>query len=151
MRNSSFSYLPSALVIDIPEIDAQHAHLFEQLEVFKASCIERNEVPVDEAEALFSTLVEHCRTEERLAREAGLDFRRHGEKHAAMLHSIRNVLDDMERPGVDVFGLIRYVGCWFERHIREEDKSLGLDLLQVTRTDRGQQLTDGLRERPSTC
>ena len=151
MRNSSFSYLPSALVIDIPEIDDQHAHLFEQLEIFKASCIEHNAVSIDEAEALFAALVEHCRTEERLANEAGLDFRRHGEKHTTMLHSIRNVLDDLERPQVDVFGLIRYVGCWFERHIREEDQGLGLELRQARCANRGQWFAEGFQERPSAC
>ena len=36
MGNSSLSYLPNALVIEIPEIDLQHARLFEQLAVFKA-------------------------------------------------------------------------------------------------------------------
>lgn len=150
MQNSSFSYLPSTLVIDIAEIDDQHARLFEQLEIFKASCIEHNAVSLDEAEALFASLVEHCQTEERLAREAGLDFRRHGEKHTTMLRSIRNVLDDLERPGVDVFGLIRYVGCWFERHIREEDKNLGLDLRQCSCADPGRRFAAGFQERQST-
>ncbi len=148
MRNSSFSYLPSTLVVDIPEIDEQHAHLFEQLEVFKASCLEHNAVPADEAEALFNTLLEHCRTEERLAREAGLDFHRHGEKHATMLHSIRNVLNDMERPGVNVFGVIRYIACWFERHIREEDKNLGLYLRQEPCANQGQRFSEMFPERP---
>ncbi|HLO62943.1 MAG TPA: hemerythrin family protein [Azonexus sp.] len=138
-------------MIDIPEIDDQHARLFEQLEVFKASCLEHNAVPLDEAEALFTALLEHCRTEERLAREAGLDFRRHAEKHATMLHSIRKVLDDMERPGVNVFGVIRYIGCWFERHIREEDKRLGLYLRQVPCVSPGQRIVEGFPERPTTC
>lgn len=151
MRNSSLSYLPSSLVIDIPEVDDQHARLFEQLEIFKASCIEHNAVPVDEAEALFATLLEHCQTEERLARQAGLDFRRHGEKHVAMLNGIRKALNDMERPEVDVFSLIRYVGCWFERHILEEDKNLGVNLREMRFTDTGQQFADEFLERDRAC
>src|SRR5574343_1379420 len=134
MQNSSFSYLPSALVIGVPEIDEQHAHLFEQLEQFKASCIEHNAFMADEAEALFSTLVDHCQTEERIANEAHLDFREHGEKHRLMLRSIRKMLNDMERPGADVFSLIRYVDYWFERHIHDEDLTLGLNLKQRAST-----------------
>lgn len=131
MRSSSLSYLPSALVIDVPEIDAQHAHLFEQLEEFKASCIDHNAYQAEEAEALFATLTVHCQTEERLAGEAGLDFRRHGDKHRVMLRGIRKMIDDMENPDADVFSLIRYVDYWFERHIQEEDRNLGINLRQA--------------------
>lgn len=150
MQNSSISYLPSTLVIDIQEIDDQHAHLFEQLEVFKASCIEHNAYQSDEAEALFSTLVVHCQTEERLAGEAGLDFRRHGEKHRVMLRSIRKMLDDMENPDADVFSLIRYIDYWFERHIQEEDRNLGINLKQVAFAEVGQQFADEFLEQRAT-
>ena len=142
MRRSSLSYLPSTLVIDIPEIDAQHAHLFEQLDEFKPSCIDHNAYQADEAEALFATLAAHCRTEERLAGEAGLDFRRHGEKHRVMLRGIRKMLDDMEKPGADVFSLIRYVDYWFERHIQEEDRNLGINLKQLAFAEVGEQFAD---------
>jgi hemerythrin-like metal-binding protein len=130
MGNSSLSYLPNALVIDVPEIDDQHARLFEQLEAFKASCIDHNAFVPEEAEAIFQTLVDHCATEERLAGEAGLDFGRHGDKHRLMLSGIRKRLDAMEHPDADVYGLIRYVAYWFERHITEEDKHLGNQLHQ---------------------
>lgn len=147
MRSSSLSYLPSALVIDVPEIDEQHACLFEQLEEFKASCIEHNAYQADEAEALFATLTTHCQTEERLAGQAGIDFRQHGEKHRIMLRGIRKMLDDMDNPGADVFGLIRYVDYWFERHIQEEDRNLGINLKRVVLAGVGGQLADELLER----
>lgn len=149
MRSSFLSYLPSALVIDIPEIDEQHAHLFEQLDNFKASCIEHNTYRADEAEALFATLMAHCRTEERLAGEAAIDFRRHGEKHRAMLRGIRKMLDDMENTGGDVFSLIRYVDYWFERHIQEEDRNLGINLKQVAFVEVGEQFADEFLEQRS--
>ena len=122
MDNRSFSYLPGALVINVPEIDAQHADIFERLASLKVSCIDHNAYMQEEADELFVTLVEHFETEARLAREAGVDFRRHGEKHLAMLHGIRKRLDEMEHPEADVYGLIRYIEYWLERHIREEDK-----------------------------
>ncbi len=128
MDSRSFSYLPGALLINVPEIDAQHADLFERLASLKISCIEHNAYMQEEADELFVTLVEHCETEERLAREAGVDFRRHGEKHLAMLHGIRKRLDEMEHPEADVYGVIRYIEYWLERHIREEDTLLGKSL-----------------------
>lgn len=131
MDNSSLAYLPDVLVINVPEVDGQHARLFEQLELFKAACLESNAFMSDQAEALFAYLVAHCETEERLAGEAKLDFRRHGEKHRVMLKGIRKRLDEMEHPEADVFGLIRYVAYWFERHIKEEDIGLGDSLRQA--------------------
>lgn len=151
MANSSLSYLPNALVIDVPEIDLQHAQLFAQLEAFKASCVEHNAFMSQEAEEIFRTLVDHCETEERLAAVAGLDFRRHGEKHRAMLNGIRKRLDAMEHPEADVYGLIRYVEYWFERHIKEEDKNLGENLRQSSFADVGQQFADEFLEERSPC
>lgn len=146
MRSSSLSYLPSTLVIDVPEIDEQHAGLFEQLETFKVSCIDHNAYQADEAEALFATLEAHCRTEERLARQSGLDFSGHGEKHRLMLRGIRKMLNDMEKPGGDVFSLIRYVDYWFERHIQEEDRNLGINLRQAAFVEVGEQFADEFLE-----
>lgn len=145
MHATYLSYLPSALVIDVQEIDEQHARLFEQLDAFKAACIERNAFLPDEAEALFATLMAHCQTEERLARQAGLDFGLHGEKHRVMLRGIRKMLNDMNNPGADVFSLIRYVDYWFERHIQEEDRKLGVDLKQVSMAEAGGPLDDQCR------
>lgn len=151
MQNPSLFYLPSALIIGVPEIDSQHAHLFEQLAQFKASCIEHNAFQSDEAESLFATLMEHCQTEERFAHEAGLDFCCHGEKHRLMLRGIRKMLDDMERPGADVFSLIRYVEYWFERHIQEEDINLGASLQQRATSGTGQCPADARLEQHAAC
>lgn len=150
MGNSSLSYLPNALVIEVPEIDHQHARLFEQLEVFKASCIEHNAFVSEEAEAIFQILVDHCATEERLAAQAGLDFGRHGDKHRLMLSGIRKRLDAMAHPEADVYGLIRYVEYWFERHITEEDKGLGQQLRQSARLSEGEQFVDSFPAQQSS-
>ncbi len=151
MGSPSFSYLPTTLVVDVHEIDQQHANLFEQLTALKSACVEHNAYMPQEAEALFLTLVEHCQTEERLAQAAGLDFRRHGEKHRAMLHGIRKRLDDMERPEADVFGLIRYVEYWFERHITEEDKGLGESLRRSAFEKVGQPFADKFLGQDNPC
>src|SRR5574343_1907309 len=151
MDSLSFSYLPTALVVDVHEIDQQHANLFEQLAALKSACVDHNAYMPLEAEALFLSLVEHCETEERLARAAGLDFRRHGEKHRAMLKGIRKGLNDMKRPEADVFGLIRYVEYWLEHHIEDEDKGLGDCLHQAAFAEVGQQFADEFLEPRKVC
>ena len=59
-----------------------------------------------------------------------------------MLRGIRKMLDDMEKPGADVFSLIRYVDYWFERHIQEEDRNLGINLKQMAFAEVGEQFAD---------
>lgn len=131
MNTGFSSHLPRTLIVNVPEIDRQHDELFSELAALKSMSIEQNALPLARAEALFDLLVEHCATEERLALEAGLDFRTHRDKHARMLKGIRKMLDEVERETLDVFTLIRYVDYWFERHISEEDKDLGA-ALQMT-------------------
>lgn len=151
MGNTSSSYLPNALVLDTPEIDHQHAQLFEKLEIFKASCVDHNAFMAQEAEEIFGTLVHHCQTEERLAGEAGLDFRSHGDKHRAMLAGIRKRLDAMEHPEADVYGLIRYIEYWFERHIKEEDRNLADSLHRVAFSGVGQQIAAESQGQRTPC
>ena len=122
-------FLPEALVLKVPEIDCQHQALFAQLEEIKAICVEQNHLPIARAEALLLSLQEHFETEERLAIAAGYDFTEHAMKHEKMLSAIRNGIIKVNAGTKDVFGLLRYVEYWFERHIAEDDKTLGARLL----------------------
>lgn len=130
MDKQTAVYLPEALFIDVPMIDDQHARLFRQLAELKALCVEKNELPSKEAQGLYSLLREHCATEERLASEAELNFSDHAIKHQQMLDSVGKALSEVAEERMDAFSMIRYLEYWFERHIREEDKNLGLNLQQ---------------------
>ena len=128
MNNQIAVFLPDSLVINVPEIDEQHAGLFARLSNLKALCIEANCLPSDQAEALLDALRIHCATEEALALQAGLDFAVHASKHQVMLKGIEKTLEQVRQERMDVYSLIRYIEYWFERHIREEDIDLGLEL-----------------------
>jgi len=141
MDKQTAVYLPEALFIDIPMIDDQHAGLFRQLAELKALCVEKNELPGKEAERLYSLLREHCATEEHLAHEAELNFRDHATKHQQMLDSVAKALTEVSEERMDVFSMIRYLEYWFERHIREEDKNLGLNLQQSSFRKFGEQFS----------
>jgi hemerythrin len=77
------TFLPCALIVNIPEIDDQHAELFARLSKLKDICIEANTLPSGEAESILEILRVHCATEERLAKESGLVFTEHAKKHKA--------------------------------------------------------------------
>lgn len=121
-------FLPDALVINVPEVDEQHAGLFASLARLKDRCIESNCLPAEDAAKLLEVLRVHCATEEALAREAGLEFSVHTAKHQQMLKGIAKTIEEVHEGHTDAFSLIRYLEYWFERHIREEDIGFGLRL-----------------------
>lgn len=131
MNADTAAYLPEALVINVPEIDEQHAGLFAGLAQLKDRCIESNCLPPDDAEKLLAALRIHCATEEAMADQAGLEFAAHAAKHQHMLKGIAKTLDEVLEGRMDAFSLIRYLEYWFERHIREEDSGFGLGLHQA--------------------
>jgi hemerythrin len=130
MAIDSSVFLPAALVLNVPEIDAQHQALFAQLEELKDLCVDANVLPCCHAEKLLFNLQEHFKTEEVLAIAAGYDFSVHGAKHEIMLRAIRGGITKACDGSSDVFGVLRYVEYWFERHIAEEDRALG-EMLQL--------------------
>lgn len=132
MNRDAATYLPSSLVIDIEEIDSQHADLFFRLAGLKMLCIETNDFPSDAATTLLDILSEHCATEERLAAISGVDFSAHAEKHQKMLAAIDKAVDEIHEHKIDVFSVLRYIEYWFERHIVEEDLHLGRHLRQAS-------------------
>lgn len=128
MNADTAIYLPEALVINVPEIDEQHAGLFAGLAHLKDRCVESNCLPPDDAVKLLESLRIHCATEEALAEQARLEFAAHAAKHQQMLKGIAKTIDEVLEGRMDAFSLIRYLEYWFERHIREEDLGLGLSL-----------------------
>lgn len=128
MKADHAIFLPDALLINVPEIDEQHAGLFASLAQLKDRCIESNCLPAEDAAKLLEILRAHCATEEALAREAGLEFSSHTAKHQQMLKGIAKTLDEVSEGHTDAFSLIRYLEYWFERHIREEDIGFGRSL-----------------------
>ena len=121
-------FLPDNLVTHVPAIDEQHADLFAQLAHLKQICLESNTLPSAEANTLLRSLGVHWDTEAQLAQQAGLDFTGHALKHDKVLKGIAKAFDEVQEGRTDVFGLIRFIEYWFERHILEEDRELAVQL-----------------------
>lgn len=131
MDISSHGLLPELLVLDIPEVDAQHEAIFYRIENLKFLCVEQSELPEAVVGDLLAYLSEHFATEERIAAALQLDFTEHARMHRETLTTlggwVRMVLSGQR----DVFSFLRYLEIWFERHIREEDLPFAADLHEL--------------------
>lgn len=124
MRDDALSFLPLSLHIGIEEIDAQHAALFGHLVRLKRLCLNINRLPANEADALLARLRNHFATEANYAAEAGIDFAAHTARHQTMLEQVGKTLKVASSANADVYGVLRYVEYWFERHIAHDDREL---------------------------
>jgi hemerythrin-like metal-binding protein len=124
MNEDALRFLPLSLHIGIEEIDAQHAELFGHLVRLKRLCLNINRLPANEADALIARLRKHFATEAHYAAEAGIDFAAHTLRHQTMLEQVSKALKGASAANADVFGVLRYVEYWFERHIAHEDQEL---------------------------
>ena len=115
--------LPEALMIDLPEIDAQHEEIFQQVESLKAACFGSEPVCFSAFDSLLNYVEHHFATEKRIAREVGVDFLDHDAVHRENLQSLRKAFDEVRNGARDVHSFLRYAEYWFERHISEEDNS----------------------------
>ena len=120
-----FPFLPDVLRTGILEIDEQHHGLFQQANDIEKACIEHNALRQEDADALLERLRQHFVTEERFASGAGVDFSAHGKRHEEMYRTIAAALERALSNTEGVFGLVRYLQYWFERHIVQDDLPLG--------------------------
>lgn len=133
MSDDTLSFLPLALHIGIEEIDAQHDALFGHLVRLKRLCLNINRLPANEADALLARLRQHFVTEAHYASQAGIDFAAHTQRHQTMLDQVAKALKGASAANTDVFGVLRYVEYWFERHIAQEDQHMADELALRTR------------------
>lgn len=114
--------LPEALLIDLPEIDAQHEEIFRRIESLKAACFGSGPVSFDDFSGLLDYLRYHFATEETVAQQVGADFTKHAQVHRQNLRALRKAFSEVRAGARDVHSFLRYAEYWFERHISEEDR-----------------------------
>ena len=114
--------LPEALLVDLPEVDAQHEEIFTCIESIKSACFESAYVPINELHALIELFERHFSTEERIAREAGLEFADHTRIHRDTVRLLRKGFADILAGEHETHPFLRYAEYWFERHISEDDR-----------------------------
>lgn len=125
MDKEMLGFIPTGLLIGVEEIDIQHAELFRKLMLLKESFVRDGGILAAEADGLLQALRQHYAAEEQLASEIGMDFVAHTESHRSMLQLISKALHDGVEGRADVAGTLRYIDYWFERHIAQDDMTLG--------------------------
>jgi hemerythrin-like metal-binding protein len=120
--------LPESLVIDLPEVDAQHEEIFIRIESLKSACFDIDYNPLGDFETLLAFFEHHFATEERIAKQGGLEFSDHIKTHGKGLRVLNKALDDVRSGARDAYSLLRYIELWFERHINEQDKLFAASL-----------------------
>ncbi len=136
MRTIHTGLLPEALLIDLPEVDAQHEEIFIRLETLKDACFDTGAKSFDEFECLLDLFAQHFATEEKIASQAGLEFSGHRQTHHENLHGFGKALDEVRKGARDVYCFLRYVEFWFERHIIQDDKPFALSLQLLEQSPR---------------
>ncbi len=122
--------LPDALLVGVPEIDVQHEEIFVRIESLKDACFGNDAPPFDDCADLLRFLASHFETEETLARKARLEFSSHTQAHQTNFSALNRALEEVRSGARDVHSFLRYFEFWFERHILDQDKPLGLSLKQ---------------------
>ena len=114
--------LPEALIVSLPDIDAQHEQIFAFLETLKITCFGSSYLPEDGFRRFVNDLASHFAEEEGLAKSNGLDFSEHALVHQDNLRSMRGALESVLAGASDAYSFLRYTEFWFERHIIQFDR-----------------------------
>jgi hemerythrin-like metal-binding protein len=120
--------LPESLVVDLPEVDAQHEEIFIRIESLKSACFDIDYDPLGDFETLLAFFDHHFATEEHIAQQGGLEFSDHIKTHRKGLRALKRALDDVRSGTRDAYSLLRFIELWFERHINEQDKPFAASL-----------------------
>lgn len=122
MAEKHTGFLPTALTTGESEVDAQHEAIFQRVDHLQKLAIESNALPVAELREMLDYLAEHFATEERLAKEANIEFLVHGQEHASNQRLLNKAITELEKGKLDRHTFLRYVEYWFEQHINNFDK-----------------------------
>ncbi len=125
MTELAHGLLPIELMIDHAEVDSQHDEIFSRIEAMKESSLLSDAASHDDVASLITCFADHFATEERLAREAGIEFSAHVREHDQALRLLNKAFVDLGSGRLDLRTFLRYLEFWFEQHINEFDKPLG--------------------------
>jgi len=134
METFSSGLLPVELMVEHHELDSQHDEIFGCIEQLKESLLEVDALTPEKLQRLVDHFDHHFATEARLAKEAMIDFSRHGEEHGRNLRLLHKACDELRAGKLELRAFLRYLEYWFEHHINEYDKPLGQRLADRSAT-----------------
>ena len=130
MDNVRCGLLPLELMVEHRELDMQHDEIFGYIEFLKAASLEPGGLTPEDLQVLSDRFTHHFADEQRLAKEAMIEFSEHAQEHAKNLRLFNKARDEMCAGKLDLRTFLRYLEYWFEHHINEYDKPLGARLAE---------------------
>ncbi|WP_374341951.1 bacteriohemerythrin [Methyloversatilis sp.] len=120
--------VPVELLTGVGEMDAQHDHLFHEMQKVKNALLA---VSGDDEEGLSllsrltDDLAQHFAWEEEAARTHGVPFGEHRREHARMLAFVRTKIAEIDRGICNIPALMVFMERKFESHVVHYDLMLG--------------------------
>lgn len=124
--------LPASLMTGIGELDGQHDHLFQEMQLVKNAFLSVSEdEDADYAHGILllthlsESLAEHFAWEARMAQEHGIPFAEHAKEHVRMSNFVRRKIGEILYDRSSISALMVFMERMFESHVSHFDLALG--------------------------
>lgn len=120
--------VPTELLTGIGEMDAQHDHLFQEMQKVKHALLADTREGADGLSLLLGLaeeLVQHFAWEEEAARGHGIPFAEHAREHGRIIAFIDNKIAEIDRGVCNIPALMVFMERKFESHVVHYDLMLG--------------------------
>ena len=126
--------VPIELLTGVGEMDAQHDHLFLEMQKVKNALLSDADHDADGLRllsGLAEELAQHFVWEEEAAKRCGIPFGEHAREHARMIHFIDNKISEIDRGVCNIPALMVFMERKFESHVVHYDLMLGRALKEA--------------------
>ena len=120
--------VPTELLTGVGEMDAQHDHLFHEMQTVKNALLAVSGDGTDGLpllSGLTEDLVQHFMWEDEAARMHGIQFEEHRREHARIIAFVRNKIAEIDKGICNIPALMVFMERKFESHVVHYDLMLG--------------------------
>jgi len=131
--------VPTELLTDVAEMDAQHDHLFNTMLQVKNALLSVSDVDeqgLSLLAQLLEELLEHFAWEQEAARANSIPFEHHAREHARIAAFVRGKIPEIRSGHCNVPALMVYMERSFESHVVHFDLGLGAALRAAAQAQR---------------
>lgn len=131
--------VPTELLTDVAEMDAQHDHLFNTMLQVKNALLSVSDVDeqgLSLLAQLLEELLEHFAWEQDAARANSIPFEHHAREHARIAAFVRGKIPEIRSGRCNVPALMVYMERSFESHVVHFDLGLGAALRAAAQAQR---------------
>lgn len=131
--------VPTELLTDVPEMDAQHDHLFNTMLQVKNALLSVSDVDeqgLSLLARLLEELLQHFAWEQEAARANSIPFEHHAREHARIAAFVHGKIPEIRSGRCNVPALMVFMERSFESHVAHFDLGLGIALRAAAQAQR---------------